>query len=82
MPPAEIDPFALPGIIQRRADATCIEDESSDDEKADIFMAHGRKAALHQRGAGAAPSASASRGRGARGDGLYRVAVGPGLLTD
>ena len=73
MPPAEIDPFALPGIIQRRADARCIEDESSDDEKANIFMAHGRKAALHQRGAGAAPSDSASRGRGgARGGGRGR----------
>ena len=73
MPPAEIDPFALPGIIQRRADARCIEDESSDDEKADIFRSHGRKAALHQRGAGAAPSDSASRGRGgARGGGRGR----------
>ena len=72
MPPAEIDPFALPGIIQRRADARCIEDESSDDEKANIFMAHGRKAALYQRGAGAAPSTSETRGRGARGGGRGR----------
>jgi hypothetical protein len=40
MPPAEIDPFALPGRIQRRAPSTRVEDVSSDDEMADRLLAN------------------------------------------
>lgn len=67
MPPAEIDPFALPGRIQGRAPPIRTEDMSSDDEMGERLLEKGRNAALHQRAAGAAPSGSAARGRGARG---------------
>ena len=66
MPPAEIDPFILPGVIQHRAPPISVEDVSSDDEMADSWLARGAKAALHQRAAVAAP-ASAARGKPARG---------------
>ena len=67
MPPAEIDPFALPGRIQGRAPPIRTEDMSSDDEMGERLLEKGRNAALHQRAAGAAPSGSDGRGRGARG---------------
>jgi hypothetical protein len=67
MPPAQIDPFNLPGVIQKRADPISIEDVSSDEELADRMLSRGAKAALHQGAAGAAPSARAARGKAARG---------------
>ena len=68
MPPGEIDPSRLPGVIPYTGKRLVVEDMSSDDDAVDAF---GRGGAKQAKGRGAnhqpAPKAKAARGEGARG---------------
>ena len=68
MPPGEIDPSRLPGVIPNTRKAWVVEDMSSDDDAVNAFCRDGAK---QPKGRGAthqpAPKAKAARGEGALG---------------
>ena len=69
MPPGEIDPSRLPGVIPYTGKRVLVEDMSSDDDAVDAFGRGGAKQAKGKLGANdqPAPKAKAARGEGARG---------------